>query len=46
MYTFYSIMLQDVVGPDNAPTDVCIRRSGSMSHDQVLDKSPLFSIAP
>jgi hypothetical protein len=25
---------------------VCIRRSGSMSHDQVLDKSPLFSIAP
>jgi hypothetical protein len=34
-------MPQGIVGPDSASTDVCIRRSGSMSDDQVLDKSAL-----
>ncbi|CAM0953342.1 unnamed protein product [Alopecurus aequalis] len=39
--TSYSITLQGVVGPDGAFTDVCIGWPGSMSDDQVLDKSAL-----
>jgi hypothetical protein len=39
--TSYSITLQGVVGPDGGFTDVCIGWPGSMSDDQVLDKSAL-----
>ncbi|GFQ02627.1 putative nuclease harbi1 [Phtheirospermum japonicum] len=43
--TSYSITVQGVVDPRGVFTDVCIGYPGSMSDDQVLEKSTLFQRA-
>uniref|UniRef100_A0A1D1ZDL7 Putative nuclease HARBI1 n=1 Tax=Anthurium amnicola TaxID=1678845 RepID=A0A1D1ZDL7_9ARAE len=43
--TSYSITIQGVVDPDGVFTDVCIGWPGSMSDDQVLEKSALHQRA-
>lgn len=43
--TSYSITIQGVVDPDGVFTDVCIGWPGSMSDDQVLEKSALYQRA-
>lgn len=43
--TSYSITVQGVVDPNGVLTDICIGWPGSMSDDQVLEKSALFQRA-
>ncbi|KAH6761672.1 nuclease [Perilla frutescens var. hirtella] len=43
--TSYSITVQGVVDPKGVFTDICIGYPGSMSDDQVLEKSALFQRA-
>ncbi|KAI3443607.1 hypothetical protein Pfo_000272 [Paulownia fortunei] len=43
--TSYSITLQGVVDPNGVFTDICIGWPGSMTDDQVLEKSALFQRA-
>ncbi|EYU28373.1 hypothetical protein MIMGU_mgv1a005409mg [Erythranthe guttata] len=43
--TSYSITVQGVVDPTGVLTDICIGYPGSMSDDQVLEKSALFQRA-
>ncbi|KAI0522646.1 hypothetical protein KFK09_005031 [Dendrobium nobile] len=43
--TSYSISVQGVVNPDGVFTDVCIGWPGSMSDEQVLEKSALYQLA-
>ncbi|XP_020577330.1 protein ALP1-like [Phalaenopsis equestris] len=43
--TSYSISVQGVVNPDRVFTDVCIGWPGSMSDEQVLEKSALYQLA-
>ncbi|PKA53785.1 hypothetical protein AXF42_Ash011264 [Apostasia shenzhenica] len=43
--TSYSITVQGVVDPNGVFTDVCIGWPGSMSDEQVLEKSALYQLA-